>query len=799
MKSRNSVRISNFSASYVYKTFLWMKTEAKLQVRMRKMAKDKDNYGAGSLTVLEGLDAVRKRPGMYIGTTDSQGLMHCLWEIIDNSVDEALAGVCNHIVVTLHSDGSVEVADNGRGIPVDIEPKTKLTGVEVVLTKLHAGAKFGNSSYGASGGLHGVGSSVVNALSSRLDVEVDRDGKTHHMSFHQGHPGVYTDADPEHPSPDAPFKRTRKNRPTELEIIGKVSPKTTGTRIRYWADPEIFNDTAEFSYEQLIDRVRQTSFLVPGLKITVIDENIPETGDESVDEMLEVDDIANAAGDEPQEIAESDESEHDAAEHEEAAEQIEEADVAAQPQGSKYTHSRIEEFCHTGGVKDFVDYLSKGEAVSAIWRITGEDTYVEETQAVGDGGELHAQKVTRNCAVDIAMRWTNGYDTTMRSFVNVVETPGGGTHVDGYLLGLTKQIRKAIEDNARKLKVNLKDSNMKVERDDILAGLVAVVTVRIAEPQFQGQTKDVLGTAQVKPIVSKMTYRQFGEMITGSKRGYKEQSGRVLEKIVGEMHARIQARKTKEVTRRKNALESASMPPKLSDCQPGNDDVAELFIVEGDSALGTAKAARNSGFQALLPIRGKILNVQKASLSQMLSNKECAAIIQVVGAGSGASFDIEQARYNKVIMMTDADVDGAHIRILLLTLFYRYMRPLIEYGHVYAAVPPLHRIALTGAHKGEYIYTYSDDELAGKLADLDKKHISYNEDIQRYKGLGEMDADQLADTTMDPRTRMLRRIRMEDAEQASQIFSLLMGDDVPPRKAFIVENADDFDRSKIDT
>ena len=763
------------------------------------MAKDKDNYGAGSLTVLEGLDAVRKRPGMYIGTTDSQGLMHCLWEIIDNSVDEALAGVCNHIVVTLHSDGSVEVADNGRGIPVDIEPKTKLTGVEVVLTKLHAGAKFGNSSYGASGGLHGVGSSVVNALSSRLDVEVDRDGKTHHMSFHQGHPGVYTDADPEHPSPDAPFKRTRKNRPTELEIIGKVSPKTTGTRIRYWADPEIFNDTAEFSYEQLIDRVRQTSFLVPGLKITVIDENIPETGDESVDEMLEVDDIANAAGDEPQEIAESDESEHDAAGHEEAAEQIEEADVAAQPQGSKYTHSRIEEFCHTGGMKDFVDYLSKGEAVSAIWRITGEDTYVEETQAVGDGGELHAQKVTRNCAVDIAMRWTNGYDTTMRSFVNVVETPGGGTHVDGYLLGLTKQIRKAIEDNARKLKVNLKDSNMKVERDDILAGLVAVVTVRIAEPQFQGQTKDVLGTAQVKPIVSKMTDRQFGEMITGSKRGYKEQSGRVLEKIVGEMHARIQARKTKEVTRRKNALESASMPPKLSDCQPGNDDVAELFIVEGDSALGTAKAARNSGFQALLPIRGKILNVQKASLSQMLSNKECAAIIQVVGAGSGASFDIEQARYNKVIMMTDADVDGAHIRILLLTLFYRYMRPLIEYGHVYAAVPPLHRIALTGAHKGEYIYTYSDDELAGKLADLDKKHISYNEDIQRYKGLGEMDADQLADTTMDPRTRMLRRIRMEDAEQASQIFSLLMGDDVPPRKAFIVENADDFDRSKIDT
>ena len=756
----------------------------------------KESYGADSLTVLEGLDAVRKRPGMYIGTTDSQGLMHCLWEIIDNSVDEALAGACDRITVTLHTDGSVEVADNGRGIPVDVEPKTGLTGVEVVLTKPHAGAKFGNASYNAAGGLHGVGSSVVNALSSRLDVEVDRDGKTHHMAFHQGHPGVYTDADPNNPSPDSPFKRTRKNRPTELEIIGKVSPKTTGTRIRYWADPEIFNDTAEFSYEQLIDRVRQTSFLVPGLKITVIDETVPETGDEAVDELREVDDAAMPEGQTSPESDGADAGTEDGG----ASPDIPSAAVTlAKSDAANHAHRRVEEFCHTGGVRDFVDFLSQGEPVSDIWRITGEDTYVEETQAVGEGGELHAQKVTRTCDVDIALRWVNGYDTVMRSFVNVVETPGGGMHVDGFLLGITKQVRKTVEDNARKLKVNLKDSNTRIERDDILAGLVAVVTVRIAEPQFQGQTKDVLGTAPVKPIVTRMTDKQFGELITGSKRGYKEQSGRVLEKIVGEMHARIQARKTKEVTRRKNALESASMPPKLSDCQPGNDDVAELFIVEGDSALGTAKAARNSAFQALLPIRGKILNVQKASLSQMLSNKECAAIIQVVGAGSGASFDIEQARYNKVIMMTDADVDGAHIRILLLTLFYRYMRPLIEHGHVYAAVPPLHRIALAGSHKGEVIYTYSDDELAGKLAELDRKRIAYNPDIQRYKGLGEMDADQLADTTMDPRTRMLRRIRMEDAAEASGIFSLLMGDDVPPRKAFIVDNADDFDRSKIDT
>lgn len=762
----------------------------------------KEDYGAKDLTVLEGLDAVRKRPGMYIGTTDSQGLMHCLWEIIDNAVDEALAGFCNAIVVTLHTDGSITVADNGRGIPVDKEPKTKLSGVEVVLTKLHAGAKFGNSSYNAVGGLHGVGSSVVNALSSRLDIEVDRDGKTYHMAFHQGHPGVYTDADPEHPSPDAPFKRTRKNKPTELDIIGKVPPKRTGTRIRYWADPEIFNKTAEFSYEQLVDRVRQTSFLVPGLKITVIDENIaqePAPG-EPDHEMTSVPEGAGAGetvtADAASAVGESDSAQTQG--DEDLA--LNEAETIADGAfGTQVDHPRVAEFLHNGGVKDFVDYLSKGEPVSDIWRIQGEGTYEEETQAVGANGELHAEKITRTCGVDIALRWVNGYDTVMCSFVNIIETPGGGTHVDGLMNSVTRQIRKAVEANARKLKVNLKDSNMKVERDDIMAGLVAVVTVRIAEPQFQGQTKDVLGTAQVKPIVTRMSDKQFGEMITGSKRRYKEQSNRVLEKIVGEMHARVQSRKAKEVTRRKNALESASMPAKLSDCQPGNDDVAELFIVEGDSALGTAKAARNAGFQALLPIRGKILNVQKASITQMLSNKECAAIIQVVGAGSGQSFDIEQSRYHKVIMMTDADVDGAHIRILLLTLFYRYMRPLIENGYVYAAVPPLHRIALTGSHKGEFIYTYSDDELAGKLAELDRKHIGYNDDIQRYKGLGEMDADQLADTTMDPRTRMLRRIRMEDAEQASEIFSLLMGDDVPPRKAFIVQNADDFDRSKIDT
>lgn len=730
--------------------------------------KTTEKYNADSLSVLEGLDAVRKRPGMYIGTTDSQGLMHCLWEIIDNSVDEALAGACSHIAVTLHTDGSITVADNGRGIPVDIEKKTGMSGVEVVLTKLHAGGKFGNAAYNAVGGLHGVGSSVVNALSSRLDVEVDRGGKTYRMEFHQGHPGVYADEDPASPSPDSAFSRTRKNQPTELRVIGKYSGRHTGTRIRYWADPEIFNDTAQFNYDQLIDRVRQTSFLVPGLRIEVVDEN--------VEDIIEGDNRYPGSGSSP-------------------SAGIEGMDIA---EASGPGHPRVQEFLHEGGVVDFVDYLSHGEPVSDIWHIEGDSTYEEETQRVDAEGDLHAEMIRRTCHVDIALRWVNDYETVMRSFVNVVETPGGGMHADGFLNSVTRNIRKTVEANARKLKVNLKDPSMKVERDDVLAGMVAVVTVRIAEPQFQGQTKDVLGTAQVKPIVTRMCDKQFGDMITGSKRGFKDQSSRVLEKIVGEMHARVQARKTKEVTRRKNALESASMPAKLSDCQPGNDDIAELFIVEGDSALGTAKAARNSMFQALLPIRGKILNVQKASVSQILANKECSAIIQVVGAGSGATFDISQARYDKVIMMTDADVDGAHIRTLLLTLFYRYMRPLVESGHVYAAVPPLHRIALAGKRKGEYLYTYSEDELSRVLGRLDSEGTAYNEDIQRYKGLGEMDADQLADTTMDPRSRLLRRIRLEDAREASEIFDLLMGDEVPPRRQFIIDNADDFDRASID-
>ena len=794
----------------------------------RKATDTKDSYSARDLAVLEGLDAVRKRPGMYIGTTDTLGLMQCLWEIIDNSVDEALAGVCDHIVVTIRTDGSVEVDDNGRGIPVDKEPRTGLSGVEVVLTKLHAGAKFGESSYNKTGGLHGVGSSVVNALSSRLDVEVDRGGRTYRMEFRQGHPGVFADKDPEHPSPGSPFRKTRKGKATELRVVGRVSARTTGTRIRYWLDPEIFNATAHFDYDMLVDRVRQTSFLVPGLTIEVRNEysKLDDQGGEdqtalpapieasgkSAGGTSSVNDPDGApdedAGGESADGAADgavDSTDEDSAD--EGADMLSQTGIAGEKTRKKVERNEeeilaakpaLQIFRHDGGVVDFVDFLSKGEPVSDIWHITGTGSYEEETQQVEQNGGLKAAVVHRTCDVDIALRWTNDYDTTIRSFVNVVETPGGGTHVDGFLNALTREVRKAVESNARKLKFSLKDQRQKIERDDVTTGLVAVVAVRLPEPQFQGQVKDVLGTAQVKPIVSRITAKQFGDMINGRKRGTKQVAATILDKVVGEMRARIQAHRAKEATRRKNALESASMPSKLSDCLSGNDDIAELFIVEGDSALGTAKAARNSTFQALLPIRGKILNVEKASLNQMLNNAECSAIIQVVGAGSGKDFDISQARYDKIIMMTDADVDGAHIRILLLTLFYRYMRPMITEGHVYAAVPPLHRIALTGKHKGEFAYTYSEEELSSKLAELDKKGITYAPDIQRYKGLGEMDADQLAITTMDPRTRMLRRITMDDAAHADSIFRLLMGDEVPPRKEFIVDNAETFDRSQID-
>ncbi|MDQ0617967.1 DNA gyrase/topoisomerase IV subunit B [Arthrobacter globiformis] len=695
------------------------------------------DYTARHLSVLEGLEAVRKRPGMYIGSTDSRGLMHCLWEIIDNSVDEALAGFGHDIRIILHADNSVEIHDDGRGIPVDIEPKTGLSGVEVVFTKLHAGGKFGGGSYTASGGLHGVGASVVNALSARLDAEVDRGGKTYRMSFRRGEPGRFNDNG--RPNPTATFAPFVED--SVLDIVGKAKRGVTGTRIRYWADTQIFTADARFSYEELTARARQTSFLVPGLKITVRDERkLPGT---------------------PGELG---------------------------------AHEEV--FHHDGGISEFVEFLAADSGVTDVWRLHGAGKFKETVPVLDEKGHSKIAEVERDCEVDVALRWGIGYDTSVRSFVNIISTPKGGTHQAGFEQALVKTFRKAVEANARKLKAG----NDKIEKDDIFAGLTAVLTVRLAEPQFEGQTKEILGTSAVKAIVARVVEKEIAAKLNSSNRNDKAQSALLLEKIVNEMKSRISARVHKETQRRKTALESSSMPTKLADCRTDNVARSELFIVEGDSALGTAKLARSSDFQALLPIRGKILNVQKASVGDMLSNAECAALIQVVGAGSGRSFAIEAARYGKVILMTDADVDGAHIRTLLLTLFFRYMRPMVEEGRVFAAVPPLHRVEVVnpGQKANEMIYTYSEAELHALLAKLAAEGRKYKEPIQRYKGLGEMDAEQLAETTMDPRHRMLRKVNIENAQQAEATFDLLMGSDVAPRKDFIIAGASSLDRERID-
>ena len=695
------------------------------------------DYSARHLSVLEGLEAVRKRPGMYIGTTDSRGLMHCLWEIIDNSVDEALGGFGDRIEVVLYPDDSVEVRDSARGIPVDVEPKTGLTGIEVVMTKLHAGGKFGGGSYAASGGLHGVGASVVNALSERLDVWVDRDGKTHHMAFRRGEPGRW--ADPASgPTPDAEFSPFLTG--SELEVTGKVAKNVTGTRVRYWADRQIFNKNAGFAYDELVTRARQTAFLVPGLTLVVRDERDPANISE-------------------------------------------------------------ESFRFDGGTKDFVEHIAPDAAITDIWELTGEGEYSETVPVLKANGHLVSEEVQRRCQVDIALRWGVGYDTEVRSFVNIISTPKGGTHVAGFDQGLTKTVRKVIESNARRLKLTGKDGAERIEKDDIMAGLTAVVTVRLPEPQFEGQTKEVLGTTPVRSIVAKVIETELSQILNSTKRDTKAQASIVLEKIVAEMRARVAARKQKEISRRKNALETSTLPAKLADCRSNDVEQSELFIVEGDSALGTAKLARQSDFQALLPIRGKILNVQRASVTDMLHNAECASIIQVIGAGSGRTFDIEAARYGKVILMTDADVDGAHIRTLLLTLFFRYMRPLVDEGRVYAAVPPLHRIEVAGSarRQREYIYTYSEQQLHDTMRELKRSGRSFMDDIQRYKGLGEMDADQLAETTMDPTKRTLRRVTARDAAKAEEIFELLMGNDVGPRRDFIIAGAASLDATRIDT
>lgn len=684
----------------------------------------KASYDAKDLSVLEGLDAVRKRPGMYIGSTDGRGLMHCVWELIDNAVDEALAGQAQNISVMLHEDGSVLVEDDGRGIPVDIEPKSKLSGVELVMTKLHAGGKFGSGSYTASGGLHGVGASVVNALSVRMDVEVDRGGKTHAISFKRGTPGTWNK-----PGANATFSKGGG-----LKAVRKTkSEYHTGTRVRFWPDPEIFVKDLHLDAAALMQRARQTAFLVPGLSVTVKD-------------------LRDA---EPTEVT----------------------------------------YKFKGGIAEFVDHLANDEAVTSIIRLIGSGTFVENVPVLDEEGHMVPRELEREMHVDIALRWGNGYDTELKSFVNVVATPKGGTHVAGF----ERAISKVINDQLKAQKI-LKPSEDNVLKEDVMEGLVAVVSVRLPEPQFEGQTKEILGTPEATKIVANVVTKQMNEWFKNPPRGDKVKTKLLLEKIANAARARIAARASRDVQRRKSAIESSSLPAKLADCRTNEVENSELFIVEGDSALGTAKLARNSEFQALLPIRGKILNVQKASISDVLKNAECTSIISVIGGGSGRTFELESVRYSKIIIMSDADVDGAHIRTLLLTLFAKYMRPLLEEGRVYAAVPPLHRIEVIshGKKQNEVIYTYSDEEMNKVLKTLEKSGAKIKQPVQRYKGLGEMDAKQLRETTMDRNTRTLRRITVSDVETAGEVFDLLMGSDVAPRKEFIVHGAEKLDHSRID-
>ena len=709
------------------------RVEVPPSTRVRPAGRESD-YTARHLSVLEGLEAVRKRPGMYIGSTDTRGLMHCLWELIDNCVDEALAGHASGVEVLLHADGSAEVRDDGRGVPVDIEPRTGLSGVEVVFTKLHAGGKFGGASYAASGGLHGVGASVVNALSARLDVAVDRGSKTHAMSFRRGEPGEF--ADPDGPSPDAVFAPFTDA--SRLRQSGTVRKGVSGTRVRFWPDPQVFVSGTGFQRDDLAARLRQTAHLVPGLTLSLADLRDP--------------------------------------------------DVAPEP----------ERFRYDGGIGEFVDYLAKGQPVAGTWRLRGSGDFTETVPVLDATGRLESREVQRTCEVDVALQWTEGYDTTVRSFVNVVATPHGGSHLAGFEQALLKTVRSQVQANARRLKVAAKDGSERVEKDDVQAGLVAVVAVRLPEPQFEGQTKEVLGTPAVRQIVAKVVERELTALLTSSARGEKTQAADLLDKVVGEMRARVSARVQRDNQRRKNALESSSLPAKLKDCRSSDTDASELFIVEGDSALGTAMSARNSEFQALLPIRGKILNVQKASVSDMLRNAECASIIQVIGGGSGRTFDLDAVRYGRIVIMTDADVDGAHIRILLLTLFFRYMRPLVDAGRVYAAVPPLHRVEIGSGVGKQLRYTYSEAELHSVVKEAQRKGRPVKSPVQRYKGLGEMDADQLAETTMDTSRRTLRRVRVADGEAAEKVFELLMGSDVAPRKDFLVTEAAQLDKDRID-
>lgn len=674
-----------------------------------------NGYDADAIQTLEGLEAVRKRPGMYIGGTGSQGLMHLVWELVDNAVDEAAAGFADRIQITLHRDSSVEVADNGRGIPIDRHAKRKVSALEVVLTELHAGGKFGGGAYGASGGLHGVGASVVNALSTRLIAQVDRDGYTHELGFSERVAGQ--------------FSGSTFTAGHHLEKVKRISRNKTGTRIRFWSDRDIFDPEALIDIDLVHERVVQACFLVPGVKIRVVDKR---------------------------------------------------SEGSAEPF----------EFVSRGGLADLVDHLSSGGNACEVITLSGIDSFTERVPVDGKMTD-----VQRECLVEVALRWVKGYETRVESFVNTIPTSHGGTHTAGFDRALTRAVNDVLLKDTRKLAKLARDNKHRAIKEDVQEGLVAACKVVFAEPQFRGQTKQELGTPAIEKIVYDVMKRGLTDWFTTS--GPRTHVTAIREKLANAVINRVTSKQMLETRRRAANMGSTGMPDKLADCRKHGPD-SELIIVEGDSAAGPAKAGRDAAYMAILPLRGKVVNAGKATMKQVLDNAEAQALFTAMGAGSGRDFDLESARYGRIVILCDADVDGSHIRCLLLTLIHEYMRPMLEAGRVYVAQPPLYSCRL-----GDTVHrAFSDEERDEITAELTRggrkaENLRWN----RFKGLGEMNVEELAVCALDPETRILRRLTMEDgaaASHAAELFETLMGSDVARRREYLIANSALLDPAALD-
>ena len=674
-----------------------------------------NGYDADAIQTLEGLEAVRKRPGMYIGGTGAPGLMHLVWELVDNAVDEASAGFADRIEITLHRDQSVEVADNGRGIPIDRHAKRKVSALEVVLTELHAGGKFGGGAYGASGGLHGVGASVVNALSSKLVAQVDRDGHTYELAFRERVAGQ--------------FSGSSFTAGHQLAEVKRISKNKTGTRIRFWADRDVFDADARVDTEEVHQRVIQACFLVPGVKIRVVDKRAGASSDPF-------------------------------------------------------------EFVSRGGLADLVDHLSTGENACEVIALSGIDTFTERVPVDGK-----MRDVERECTVEVALRWVKGYDTRLESFVNTIPTVQGGTHTAGFDRALTRAVNDVLLKDTRKLAKLAKESKHRATKEDVQEGMVAACKVVFPEPQFRGQTKQELGTPAIEKIVYDVVKQGITDWFSGS--GPKTHINAVRDKLANAVINRVSSKQLLETRRKAASMGSTGMPDKLADCRTHGPD-SELIIVEGDSAAGPAKAGRNSEYMAILPLRGKVVNAGKATLKQVLDNAEAQALFTAVGAGSGRDFDLESARYGRIVILCDADVDGSHIRCLLLTLIHEYMRPLLEAGRVYAAQPPLYTCRV-----GDTIHrAFNDEERDDIIKALAKggrkpENLKWN----RFKGLGEMNVEELAECALDPETRILRQLTMaegREAKKAAELFDVLMGADVARRRDYLIANSSLLDPDALD-